>query len=81
LNTSKSASPEKGPATAAVRQLLQFIRVTKASAEAIATDDHATMDEIEQALANAETAAQRLLADLQRTAGEAPDGIVDLDDF
>ena len=39
------------------------------------------MNEIEQALATAEAAAQRLLVDIQRAAGDAPDGIVDLDDF
>jgi hypothetical protein len=81
LNANKSANPERPPAANAARQLVQFIRACKASVETIATDDHATMNEIEQALATAEAAAQRLLSDIQRTAGEASDGIVDLDDF
>ena len=81
MNANNPANPERASAANAARQLVQFIRACKVSVEAIATDDHATMNEIEQALAAAEAAAQRLLADIQRTAGEAPDGIVDLDDF
>ena len=81
MNANNPASSERPSPANAARQLVQFIRACKASVESIATDDHATMNEIEQALAAAEAAAQRLLADIQRTAGEAPDGIVDLDDF
>ncbi len=81
MNANNPANPDRPSAANAARQLVQFIRACKASVESIATDDHATMNEIEQALAAAEAAAQRLLADIQRTAGETPDGIVDLDDF
>lgn len=81
MNANNPASSERPSTASAARQLVQFIRACKASVEAIATDDHATMNEIEQALATAEAAAQRLLVDIQRTAGDAPDGIVDLDDF
>jgi hypothetical protein len=81
LNANNPASSERPSPANAARQLVQFIRACKASVESIATDDHATMNEIEQALATAEAAAQRLLTEIQRTAGDAPDGIVDLDDF
>jgi len=81
LNASNPAKSEGATTANAARQLVQFIRACKVSVESIATDDHATMNEIEQALAAAEAAAQRLLADIQRTASEKPDGIVDLDDF
>lgn len=81
MNASKPASPDRRSTADAARQLVQFIRACKASAESIATDDHATMDEIERALANAEAAAKRLLTDLQRKAGDAPGGVVDLDEF
>ncbi|MEZ5957957.1 MAG: hypothetical protein R3C27_12180 [Hyphomonadaceae bacterium] len=81
MNANNPAKPERPTTANAARQLVQFIRACKASVESIATDDHATMNEIEQALAAAEVAAQRLLSDIQRTAGDKPDGIVDLDDF
>jgi hypothetical protein len=81
LNANNPANLDRPTTANAARQLVQFIRACKVSVESIATDDHATMNEIEQALAAAEAAAQRLLADIQRTAGDNPDGIVDLDDF
>ena len=81
MNANNPASSERPSPANAARQLVQFIRACKASVESIATDDHATMNEIEQALATAEAAAQRLLTEIQRTAGDAPAGIVDLDDF
>lgn len=81
MNANNPANPERPSTANAARQLVQFIRACKVSVESIATDDHATMNEIEQALATAEAAAQRLLAEIQRTAADAPDGIVDLDDF
>jgi len=81
LNASKPTVPDRPSTAASARQLVQFIRASRASVESIATDDHATMDEIEQALATAEAAAQRLLQDIQRAAGQSPDGIVDLDEF
>lgn len=81
MNANNPANLDRPTTANAARQLVQFIRACKVSVESIATDDHATMNEIEQALAAAEAAAQRLLADIQRTAGDNPDGIVDLDDF
>lgn len=70
------------PASSALvaRHLVHTIRTCKTISETIATNDHATMDEIERALASAEAAAQRLLQDMQRQAG-ANDEVVDLDDF
>lgn len=81
MNANNPAISEGVTTANAARQLVQFIRACKVSVESIATNDHATMNEIEQALATAEAAAQRLLADIQRTAVKKPDGIVDLDDF
>ncbi|MFN3464299.1 MAG: hypothetical protein ACK4X1_09490 [Terricaulis sp.] len=65
MNASKPTVPDRPSTAASARQLVQFIRASRASVESIATDDHATMDEIEQALATAEAAAQRLLQDIQ----------------
>ncbi|MEZ5961387.1 MAG: hypothetical protein R3C30_13325 [Hyphomonadaceae bacterium] len=81
MNVTKPANPDRQSPADAARQLVQFIRACKVSVESIATNDHATMNEIEHALATAEAAAQRLLLDIQRTARDAPDGIVDLDEF
>ena len=81
MNANNPANSERPSTANAARQLVQFIRACKASVESIASDDHTTLNEIEQALVTAEAAAQRLLTEIQRTAGEAPDGIVDLDDF
>ena len=81
MSATKPTVPDRPSTADAARQLVQFIRASRARVESIATDDHATMDEIEQALATAEAAAQRLLQDIQRAAGQSPDGIVDLDEF
>jgi hypothetical protein len=60
-------------------RLLKLIDLCKEASEKIATNDHATMDELERALCAAEAATQRLLADL--VAGDKKSGVVDLDDF
>jgi len=68
-----------GLASAQALRLLKLIGLCKETAEAIASNDHATMDELERAIATAEAATHRLLADL--VAGDAASGIVDVDDF
>lgn len=65
--------------TGPVRRLLHLVQLCKESAEAIATNDHATMNEIEHSLAIAETATLRLLATM--SAIDDVNGVVDLDEF
>lgn len=75
----KTPASKPGLASAPALRLLELIRLCKESAGKITTNDHAAMDEIEQALANAEAAIQNLLAAL--VAGDVKTGIVDIDDF
>lgn len=65
--------------TGPVRRLLHLVQLCKESAEAIATNDHATMDEIEHSIAIAETATLRLLATMSAT--DEVDDVIDLDQF
>jgi|GEM_PF-3209544 len=76
----ETARSEKPLSAKPAQHLLQFVRLCKASAKAIRTDDQATMDEIEKSLAIAEIAVLRLLSGFG-AACEDEEDIVDLDEF
>lgn len=78
MNAKPAAPDRSSPPAVSARRLLQLIRTCQETAETIATNDHATMNEIEQALAVAEMAAQRLLTTLLPDSGADE---IDIDDF
>lgn len=68
------------PIRESAERLLELIRLCKERTDAIVTDDHSSMDEIEHSLAVAEVATLRLIMGLNFSHSASAD-VVDLDDF